>query len=95
MKFLVKILDSKTKIEVDPYLEAASQAIKEKLKEEKCSVSVVIEVTHKGFARKSRIYNTYYVLLRASFPEKAELLRQNLLKMHGIDLKNEPISNIN
>ena len=92
MKFSVKTLGSEKKVKVDPYMEAASRFIKAKLKEEKCSVSVVIEVKRE-FTKKTVIYNTYYVLRHAGFPEKAELLRQKFLKMHGIDLKKESVSN--
>src|SRR3972149_982946 len=68
----------------DVYVEAATRAIEKRKDLPGLKVAVVIECWEKkDFKRpeKHYCYNTYRVLINAGMYNKAEILRQNFLKM--------------
>jgi hypothetical protein len=78
----------------DYYMEAATRAIEKKKEEDNIEVAVVMECYEKKNEKKPNkhfVYNTYYVLVNAALYDKAELLRLNFMKLHGIDLKEESL----
>lgn len=75
--------------------EACTRVIEKKFKEESCNVSAFLQciVFNKNNEPGKRIYiyNTYKILVNASFHKKAEVLRHIFLKDTKIDLATEPI----
>jgi len=99
-KIVVKCLNWKEEFDIDSsifddvYMEAATRAIEKKRKEPNFKIAVIMECYEKKDVRKKDahfIYNTYFVLNNVGMYHKAELLRINFLKEHGIDLKLESI----
>lgn len=99
-KVVVKCLDWTEEFEIDPtifddiYMEAATRALEKRKDGEKFLVTVVMECYIKSDAKKSNkhyVYNTYFVLVNAGLHFKAEMMRLNFLKSHGIDLRKESL----
>ena len=78
----------------DVYVEAATRAIEKRKDESGFRVTVILETWEKkDFKRPEKhfCYNTYRILINAGMHEKAEMMRTNFLKMHGIDLQKESL----
>ena len=99
-KVIVKCLDWTEEFSIDPeifddiYMEAATRALEKRKDGEKFLVTVVMECYVKSDAKKSNkhfVYNTYFVLVNAGLHFKAEMMRLNFLKSHGIDLRKESL----
>lgn len=99
-KVVVKCLDWTEEFEIDPtifddiYVEAATRALEKRKDGEKFLVTVVMECYIKSDVNKSNkhfVYNTYFVLINAGLHFKAEMMRLNFLKSHGIDLRKESL----
>jgi hypothetical protein len=99
-KVVVKCLDWEDVIDIDSvifddvYMEAATRALEKRKDGEKFLVTVVMECYLKRDINKPDkhfVYNTYFVLVNAGLHQKAEVMRFNFLKSHGIDLRKEKI----
>jgi hypothetical protein len=99
-KVTVKCLDWTEEFSIDPnifddvYMEAATRALEKRKDGEKFLVTVVMETFLKADTKKSQkhyVYNTYFVLINAGLHFKAEMMRINFLKSHGIDLRKESL----
>lgn len=99
-KVVVKCLDWTEEFSIDPeifddiYMEAATRALEKRKDGEKFLVTVVMETYLKVDAKKAQkhyVYNTYFVLINAGLHFKAEMMRLNFLKSHGIDLRKESL----
>lgn len=97
-KIIVKCLNWREEIEIDSavfddvYMEAATRAIEKRMKLPNFNIAVVMECYDKKDVRKKDkhfVYNTYFVLVNVGQHHKAELLRMNFLKEHGVDLQKE------
>lgn len=97
-RVVVKCLDWTEEFSVDPeifddiYMEAATRALEKRKDREKFLVTVIMECYVKSDAKKPSkhfVYNTYFVLINAALHSKAEIMRLNFLKSHGIDLRKE------
>ena len=102
-KYLVKSADWSMTISVDeeifgdPHIEACTRCLEEKLKKLKYEDDLLVNpiMIVKSLKRKNsreKIVNTYKVLLNASFPYRAEALRQIFYNNTEIDLAKEPLS---
>jgi len=95
MKVIVSYLgkseeyDSEFTKQQDAYLDAAKQAMLKLDPMKPRKVSVIMECCCKG-ERRSRLYNTYFVLLAAGMTTEAERIRERFKRMSGIDLAKEP-----
>jgi len=104
-KIVVKCADFWVdELEIDPeifddvYVEAATRAIEKRKDLDGFKVTVVLECWEKKDFKKLDkhfCYNTYYVLINAGMYEKAEMLRLNFIRMHGIDLQKESLKGDN
>ena len=99
-KVIVKCLDWIEEFNIDPnifddvYMEAATRALEKRKDGEKFLVTVVMETFLKSDIKKAKkhyVYNTYFVLINAGLHFKAEIMRLNFLKSHGIDLRKESL----
>ena len=99
-KVVVKCLDWTEEFSIDPeifddvYVEAATRALEKRKDGEKFLVTVVMECYLKSDAKKTNkhfVYNTYFVLINAGLHFKAEMMRLNFIKSHGIDLRKESL----
>lgn len=99
-RVVVKCLDWIEEFDIDPnvfddiYMEAATRALEKRKDGEKFLVTVVMETYIKSDVKKSQkhyVYNTYFVLINAALHFKAEMMRLNFLKSHGIDLRKESL----
>ncbi len=97
---IVKCFNWEDEIEVDSdvtndvLMEAATEAVEKRKDLDGFKVAVVMECYEKKNIKdpeKHFMYNTYFVLVNASLHEKAEMLRLNFLKQHGIDLQRESL----
>ena len=82
----------------DVYVEAATRAVEKRMKMPNFMVAVIIECWEKKDFKKSDkhyCYNTYRVLINAGMHNKAEILRSNFMKLHGIDLQKESLKGEN
>ena len=82
----------------DVYVEAATRAIEKRKEEPGFRVTVILETWEKkDFKKPDRhfCYNTYRILINAGMHKKAEMLRINFMKMHGIDLQKESLKGEN
>lgn len=82
----------------DVYVEAATRAIEQRKNQPGLKVTVIIETWEKkDFKRpdKHYCYNTYRIFVNAGIHDKAENLRQNFIKLHGIDLSKESLKGEN
>ena len=78
----------------DVYVEAATRSIEKRKNLPDLRVAVIIECWEKkDFKKPDRhfCYNTYRVLINAGMHDKAEMLRLNFMRMHGIDLQKESL----
>ena len=78
----------------DVYVEAATRAVEKRQAIPGFKVGVIIECWEKKDFKKPEkhfCYNTYRVLINAGLHEKAEILRLNFMRMHGIDLQKESL----
>jgi hypothetical protein len=78
----------------DIYVEAATRAIEKRKDTPGFKVTVILECWEKKDFKKPEkhfCYNTYRVLINAGLHEKAEILRLNFMRMHGIDLQKESL----
>lgn len=75
--------------------EACTRIIEKKFKEQLCNVSAFMQCVvvnkNKKPSKKIQIYNTYKILINASFYKKAEVLREIFLNDTKVDLALEPI----
>lgn len=104
-KIVVKCADFWVdELEIDPeifddvYVEAATRAIEKRKDLDGFKVTVVLECWEKKDFKKLDkhfCYNTYYILINAGMYEKAEMLRLNFIRMHGIDLQKESLKGDN
>jgi hypothetical protein len=99
-RVIVKCLDWVEEFDIDPnvfddvYMEAATRALEKRKDGEKFLVTVVMETFLKTDTKKSQkhyVYNTYFVLINAGLHFKAEMMRLNFLKSHGVDLRKESL----
>lgn len=99
-KVIVRCLDWTEEFDIDPnifddvYMEAATRALEKRKDGEKFLVTVVMETYLKIDIKKPQkhyVYNTYFVLINAGLHFKAEMMRLNFLKSHGIDLRKESL----
>ena len=99
-KVVVKCLDWTEEFNIDStifndvYVEAATRALEKRKDGEKFLVTVVMETFLKSDTNKAQkhyVYNTYFVLINAGLYFKAEMMRLNFLKSHGIDLRKESL----
>ena len=82
----------------DFYVEAATRAIEKRRDLPGFKVTVIIETWEKKDFKKPAkhfCYNTYRILINAGMHKKAEMLRINFMKMHGIDLQKESLKGEN
>lgn len=82
----------------DVYVEAATRAVEKRKDLPGFKVTVILECWEKRDFKKPEkhfCYNTYRVLINAGLHEKAEMLRLNFMKMHGIDLQKESLKGEN
>ena len=82
----------------DVYVEAATRAIESRKSQPGFKVTVILETWEKRDFKKPEkhfCYNTYRILINAAMHEKAEMLRLNFLRMHGIDLQKESLKGEN
>lgn len=82
----------------DVYVEAATRAIEKRKDLPGFKVTVIIETWEKkDFKKPDRhfCYNTYRILINAGMHGKAEMLRLNFLRMHGVDLQKESLKGEN
>lgn len=82
----------------DVYVEAATRAIEKRKDLPGFKVTVILETWEKRDFKKPEkhfCYNTYRVLINAGMHTKAEMLRINFMKMHGIDLQKESLKGEN
>lgn len=82
----------------DIYVEAATRAIEKRKDLPGFRVTVVIECWEKKDFKKldkHYCYNTYRVLINAGLHDKAEMLRLNFMRQHGIDLQKESLKGEN
>ena len=74
----------------DFYLEACTRAVELNIKNNKTVITPFVEAkikNKKGF----RVYNTYKILINASYHIYAKTLRDNFKKSYNVDLNDEPI----
>ena len=99
-KIVVKCLDWKEEVGVDSdifddvYMEAATRAVEKNRNTPNFSVAIVMECYEKKHEKdpyQHFIYNTYFVLVNSGMYEKAEILRLNFLKIHGIDIRKQSL----
>lgn len=99
-KVVVRCLDWEEEFSIDPgifddiYVEAATRALEKRKDGEKFLVTVVMECYLKKDEKdvdNHFIYNTYFVLINAGLYYKAEMMRLNFMKSHGIDLRKESL----
>ena len=96
-KIVVKCLNWREEIEVnssvfdDIFMEAATRAIETRLGKPGFKMAIVMECCEVIGKKQSVpvIYNSYFVMINAGLHKKAELLRTNFLKEHGVDLRQE------
>ena len=82
----------------DIYVEAATRAIEKRKDLPGFKVTVIIETWEKKDFKKPDkhyCYNTYRILINAGMHDKAEMLRLNFMRMHGIDLQKESLKGEN
>ena len=75
----------------DIHLEACTRALEIQIKNNNKVVSPFMTSTLKGDNRKLYTFNTYKILINASYFNYAENLRNNFKKQTNIDLETEPI----
>lgn len=76
----------------DPYLEAATRAVEKTRSQKKHGIiRPVAECWEKKTPKKSYLYNSYWILVNASYYDKAELLREKFKMQSDCDLAKEPI----
>lgn len=78
----------------DVYMEAATRSVEKRKNLSGFQVAVIIVCWEKkDFKRPEKHYgyNTYKVFINAGMYNKAEILRQNFMKMQGIDLQKESL----
>lgn len=99
-KIVVECLDWRDAIEIDStifddvYMEAATRVIEKNKNTPDFSVAIVMKCYEDKDEKdpyKQFVYNTYYVLVNAALYDKAEMLRLNFLKVHGIDIKKQSL----
>ena len=82
----------------DIYVEAATRAIEKRKDLPGFKVTFIIETWEKKDFKKPDkhyCYNTYRILINAGMHDKAEMLRLNFMRMHGIDLQKESLKGEN
>ncbi len=78
----------------DVYAESATRSVEKRKDMPNFKVSVIIETWEKkDFKRPEKhfCYNTYYIFINAGLHNKAEIMRFNFMKEHGIDLQKESL----
>lgn len=91
-------LEIDSEIFEDVYVEAATRAIENRKDLPGFKVTVILETWEKkDFKRPEKhfCYNTYLILINAGMHDKAEMLRLNFMRMHGIDLQKESLKGEN
>jgi hypothetical protein len=96
--FWMDELEIDSEIFDDVYVEAATRAIEKRKDLPGFKVTVIIETWEKKDFKKPDkhfCYNTYRILINAGMHDKAEMLRLNFLRMHGVDLQKESLKGEN
>jgi predicted DNA-binding ArsR family transcriptional regulator len=96
--FWMDELEIDSEIFDDVYVEAATRAIEKRKDLPGFKVTVILDCWEKKDFKKPEkhfCYNTYRVLINAALHDKAEMLRINFMKMHGIDLQKESLKGEN
>lgn len=75
----------------DPYLEAATRAVENTNKTKYGIIKAVTECWEKSNPKKILLYNSYWILVNASFYKKAEMLREKFQMQYEYDLSKQPI----
>ena len=78
----------------DVYAEAATRAVEKRKDVEGFKLTPVLECWEKKDFKKPNkhfCYNSYRILINAGLHGKAEMMRFNFLKIHGIDLQVESL----
>jgi len=95
-RIVVKCMNWKDEFEInttifdDAYMEAATRAIEKRIGTPNFKMAIVMECSEKNKKNIAPvIYNSYFVLINAGQHLKAEALRTNFLKEHGVDLRSE------
>jgi hypothetical protein len=83
--------DIDTDIFEDPFMEAATRAVETSSKKKHGVIRAVMECWEKKNPKKSRMYNSYWILVNASCYSKAELLREKFKMQTDCDLASEPV----
>jgi len=89
-----EVFDIDSSIFDDIYMEAATRALEKRKDGEKFLVTVIMECYQKRDEKKPDkhfVYNTYFVLINAGLHQKAEIMRFNFMKTHGVDLRKESL----
>lgn len=92
--FWMDEIEIESEIFDDVYVEAATRAVEKRKDLPGFKVTVVIETWEKKDFKKPAkhfCYNTYRILINAGMHSKAEMLRLNFIKLHGIDLQKESL----
>ena len=82
----------------DVYVEAATRSIEKRKDLPGFKVTIIIETWEKKDLKRPEkhfCYNTYLILINAGLHDKAEMLRLNFMRMHGIDLQKEHLKGDN
>jgi hypothetical protein len=90
--------DIDSNIHDDILLEAATRAVEKRNHNKNFRVAVVFECYEKKNIKIYDLhfcYNTYFIMVNAGLYEKAEMLRLNFKKKHGVDLQKESLKGDN
>ena len=82
----------------DVYIEAATRAVEKRKNLPGFKITIILECWEKRDFKnpnKHFCYNTYHVFINAGMYDKAEVLRMNFIKIHGIDLQKESLKGEN
>ena len=104
-KIIVKCQDFWTdEIEIDSdvfddvYIEAATRAVESRINLPDFKLTVMLVCWEKkNFSKPEKHfgYNTYQILINGAFHNKAEVFRQNCIKLNGLDMKKENLKGNN
>ena len=82
----------------DVYIEAATRAVEKRKDLPGFKITIILECWEKRDFKnpnKHFCYNTYRVLINAGLYDKAEILRLNFMKLHGVDIQKESLKGEN
>ncbi len=97
-KIIVKVSNESYNIDVedffdDPMMESCTRIVEYRYKTQKEHLSLppFMFANLDRKSSKTKVYNTYIVLINAGLHKQAENLRLNFMKDSGIDLQKEPV----